>query len=474
MHYFAATRRRRDEGFRLFGFAHPLAFSHTWLAALMAVSLAGIPTSCGSSPIARDQAAIGGAAGDAQSVFRRKALRAVRQEDVDSALELLRQEFRSLPGGPLPEVTLAGMLQQEGQPQQARMLLEQAVVALPEDPEPHLALADLAWRDRRLSDACLQYERAGQLAGEMPDDSPRKARLTEWALAGLGSVAETRGQSKLAFELFSQLLEQNPKHSQAHYRLGHILFALQRSEEAIAHLTAAAESNPNAPTAELAIAGLHQQAGDTDAAEEWLRRAADSATSNAQVQLALAKFLLSVRNAPRAAAAPIARVIEVDPESQEARTLEALTAWSTGDLERAEGLLEKLTLDNPSSVEANAYLSSVLAERGGPKRVMRAEEVATLNSSSHPNSVPAAAAFGWVVLHAGKVDLAARQLEAAVKANGADRDARYYYARALYRTGKTRAATEQLTTALNATGLFIHLNDAAEWGQTLGLVPNEG
>lgn len=399
----------------------------------------------------------------------RAAIEAIRSGDSAAALEILRREHDDETNGQPALVQLADLLRTEGQSEASRMTLEEAVVLHPHDPEAHLALADLAWRQRRLSDADLQYRHARKLIDEMGAEAPRRTRLLVWALAGLGSVAEARGQLDAARQSFEELLTLEAAHPQTRFRLASIAFASHDPDTAYAHLREMQPGQAQPAAAEMAMADLYKRAGDLDRAEQWLHRAAEAAPDAVAPQLALAQLLLDSRNNLAAAAEHIAAARELEPDATQPQMFAALAAWSRGELAAAEEILEPLAVRAPDDAVLSAYLASVLAERGGEQRTKRALELAALNASSHPESAAAMAAYGWAAYATGQTALARRQLNAAVQADGSDRDARYYLAKVLYRSGQANAARQQLQAALGGAGRFVHLGEARTWGRELGL-----
>lgn len=442
------------------------------LLALLALAALITPQSEG-SPVVATGSPVLNAKSRQETPHIRAAVEAIRQGEAATALEVLEKALAGNPTAGPPEVVLAGLLQREGQAEPGRMALEQAAVRYPDDPEPHLALGDLAWRQRRLSDAALQYQRARELAGEMPADSPRKNKLTVWALAGLGSIAETRNQLDVAEKLYTEVLDADPQHKQVTYRLGAVLFAQGEEQKAYEQVLRAVQDQADAPPASLVMVDLANQSGKLGKAIKWAKRAAEEAPDNPAARLTLATLLFDGTSELETVRKAVAAACQAAPESRDARTLAALVAWASGDLEAAESLLEDLAIEAPNDPVANAYLASVLAERGSADQLSRAQQIATLNASTHKTSIPAATAHGWVALLADQTELAVRQLEASVNANGSDRDARYYYSRALFRSGQAGAARDQLVAALKASGRFIHRAEAERMARQLGLANNE-
>jgi hypothetical protein len=97
------------------------------------------------------------------SELGKAAIAAFRQGDMATTLRWLERARQENPHLAPAEIMLANMFFSDEQPNRGREILEQAAVKNPTDPEPHLIFGDLAFRQGRLSDAQVQYERGGQL-----------------------------------------------------------------------------------------------------------------------------------------------------------------------------------------------------------------------------------------------------------------------------------------------------------------------
>lgn len=400
-----------------------------------------------------------------------KAIAAFQQQDFQGALRWLEQAHQQHPELAPAEILLANMYFSEEQPSKGREVLERAVVQYPQDPEPHLIFGDLAWRERRLSDAQVQYERGGHLTSSFDGPPERKQQLKIRALTGLANVAEARGQFEDARKWIRALLTVEPDHANAHFRLGNVLFALDQPEEALAEFRTAAGLLDSAPSPPLTLAQLYQQSGERGQAKRWIEQAIDEAPDDLRPQLAMARWQLESGDDPAAAMPYVDRAAQLDPESTGARLLRGLIAWCQGDLDGAEELFEAVALKQPADATANNYLAAVLAEQGNADRE-RAWELVQLTAATNPQAAELAATIGWVAFQRGHLDLAEQQLRRAAAAPGAGRDASYYLARTLFRRGQIAQAQRVLARALAADGLFIHLRQAQQWQREIGAPDN--
>lgn len=91
------------------------------------------------------------------------------------------------------------------------------------------------------------------------------------ALAGLAAVALRRGELAEAIDWSLQAIEQAPKMTTAHYRLGLALWRLQRAREASAALVTAATLNAQLAGPHRWLATIAAAEGDLAAAEKYRR-----------------------------------------------------------------------------------------------------------------------------------------------------------------------------------------------------------
>jgi tetratricopeptide (TPR) repeat protein len=287
------------------------------------------------------------------------------------------------------------------------------------------------------------------------------------ALSGLAGVAEARRQFENAEARLTELLRLESQHAQAHFRLGNVLFAMGRPDEALRELRTAAELLDSAPSPSLTLAELYRQAGNLEEAERWIARAAQDSPEDARPQLAMARWQLEKRNDPEAALAFVERAAGLSANGFEALLLRGLVAWSQGKLDQAEEIFESLALKQPGNPQVNNYLAAVLAEQDEADR-RRAWELVQLTASLGFQSADTSATLGWVAYHLGELAQAEQQLQKAVAGAGASRDAKYYLARTLFRRGQVAEAQRLLHEALAAEGLFVHIREAQQWQRGIG------
>jgi Tfp pilus assembly protein PilF len=392
-----------------------------------------------------------------------RAIEAFRQGQFEAAQEWLKKARQKQPGLAPAPVMLANMHFSEDQPVAGRSLLEQAAAEFPDDPEPPLIFGDLAWRERRLSDAQAQYLRGQQLLESFSGDETRKRQLRVRATMGLANVAEARGQFRLAGQLFSQVIAIEPKHGNAHFRLGNVLFALDRPQQALAEFKSAKELSDAAPTPNLALALLYHQSGQLDVAEKWFQRAIAEAPTDDEPRAAMARWQLEARGNLPTAERHAQDAARLDPESIEAPLILGIVAMCRGSHAQAEQFFAAVLKKSPGHFVASNQLAVALVEQGDADRRRQAQELAHVLAQSYPHNSQAAATLGWVAFQVGDLDEAEKQLGRAISAGSVSRDAAYYYARLLFKRGEIAKSKTFLQQALDGSGLFTHHEQARDW-----------
>jgi Tfp pilus assembly protein PilF len=415
------------------------------------------------APIATPVAVDRDAPEQPQLVELQRAAEAFRQGQSEVAQQWLEKARRQQPGLPPAPVMLANMHFSEDQPVAGRRVLEQAAVDIADDPEPPLIFGDLALRERRLSDAQAQYLNGQQLLESFQGDETRKRQLRARTTMGLASVAEARGQFRLASELYSQVIAIEPQHGNAHFRLGNVLFALDRPQQALAEFEAAGELNDAAPNPQLALAQLYHQAGKRDLTETWFERAIAAAPKDAEPRTAMARWQLEVRGDLPAAELHAQDAARLDPESIEPPLILGLVAMCRGNHARAEEFFAAVLEKSPGHFTASNQMAVALVEQRDTDRHRQAWELAQVLAQTHPSHAEAAATLGWVAFQVGDLDEAEKQLRRAISAGSASRDTAYYYARLLFKLGELAKAKTFLQQALDGRGLFTHDRQARDW-----------
>ena len=387
------------------------------------------------------------------------ALTRFKQGDVDGALARLNDLTKDHPELPPAQVILAQFYASANQAARVRSSLEQAVAETPSDPEAYLILADLALREGRLTEAGLLYAQGNKLADALRDPNPRKQSLSGRAKLGLASVAEARRDWQGAQGYLDALLTSEPDNASLLQRLGRALFHLEKPDEALVKLRAAAEVDKNALPAEVLLAQLHQQAGLTEKAAALIGEAIEANPEDFNTRLTAAQWAMSAQRLDEATRHADAAV-NLDPDSMEAKLLRGTVALFSGDYQTAESDLEAVHLHSPASFAAGNNLALALCEQNDELKKQRALEYAQVNGRQYPKQKEALSTLGWVLYKAGQLDNAERVLREAAAGAGASGDTAYYLARVLIDRGQSGEAKPLLAAALKTKLSFLYKQDA--------------
>ena len=130
---------------------------------------------------------------------------------IDEALGIIKEKAARHPEWPPPRLILARLLFNANQAAAARQALEQAAVEVPDDPDVYLTLGGIALGEGRISDARLNLEHVLSLIGSGHLNAEKAKTVRREAFAGLASVAEARGDWKMAQEQLNAWLLLEPQ-----------------------------------------------------------------------------------------------------------------------------------------------------------------------------------------------------------------------------------------------------------------------
>ena len=181
------------------------------------------------------------------------AIRQFGAKNYAKAFEHLESAKKSTPRLAPPEVMMAQLYYDAGQPAAGASMLEKAIRRVPQDPEAYVILAERALVESRLTEAELLFARVTKLIDSFTENPRRKQDLQVRIYSGAASVDEGRGDSKEAKVKLEALIKADPRNAAAHERLGRVLFGLGDQEAAYKEFQLASEDKKMLP-AELAMA----------------------------------------------------------------------------------------------------------------------------------------------------------------------------------------------------------------------------
>lgn len=223
-------------------------------------------------------------------------------------------------------------------------------------------LGDLAFQDRRITDAAVLFSKASELTAAFAENPKRKRDFEIRCHAGSGAVAEARKQWETAQKHLASWLELDPDNASAHQRLGIVLFQLDKSKEALDQFREAKKLDDKAVQPELAMARLYDDAKQRDTAKKLIEQAVKSSPQDPAVLLASAQWYVG-QNDLEAATVNADNALKIDPKSLEGKVVRGAIARVSRDYKTAEKFFNDAHLQSPGNFPASNSLGA-RADRG--------------------------------------------------------------------------------------------------------------
>jgi len=407
---------------------------------------------------------------DAQYGDINNAITRFRERDIDGCRALLERARSNNPKLPPPGMMMAVLWLGVNQLPPARTELEDTAVKFPGDPEPYLMLGDLAFQDRRITDADVLFGKATLLTATFTENPKRKRDFEIRCSAGNAAVAEARKQWEKAQEYLTGWLELDPDNASGHQRLGIVLFQLNKPQEALEQFREAQKLDSKAVHPELAMARLYDDAKQRDTARKLIDQAVKAAPQDASVLLAAAQWYLG-QNDLAAATINADKALKLDPKGLEAKIVRGAIARVARDYKAAEKLFEEAHVQSPGNFPASNSLALVLIETDDKDSRQRALEMAEANVSMHregsPQQANALTTLSWVYYKLGRREDAEKILAQISQNNQLTTDGAYYVAKLLVDRGEKDRARKILEDVLANDAMFATRADAADLLATL-------
>ncbi|MEI6255447.1 MAG: tetratricopeptide repeat protein [Planctomycetota bacterium] len=407
---------------------------------------------------------------DAQYGDINNAITRFRERDIDGCRALLERARSNNPKLPPPGMMMAVLWLGVNQLPPARTELEDTAVKFPGDPEPYLMLGDLAFQDRRITDADVLFGKATLLTATFTENPKRKRDFEIRCSAGNAAVAEARKQWEKAQKYLTGWLELDPDNASGHQRLGIVLFQLNKPQEALEQFREAQKLDSKAVYPELAMARLYDDAKQRDTARKLIDQAVKAAPQDASVLLAAAQWYLG-QNDLAAAIINADKALKLDPKGLEGKVVRGAIARVARDYKTAEKLFEEAHVQSPGNFPASNSLALVLIETDDKDSRQRALEMAEANVSMHregsPQQANALTTLSWVYYKLGRREDAEKILAQISQNNQLTTDGAYYVAKLLVDRGEKDRARKILEDVLANDAMFATRADAADLLATL-------
>ena len=402
---------------------------------------------------------------DAQNQEVTGAINRFRDRDIDGCRAILERAKSNNAKLPPPGVMMAMLWLSVNQLGPARAELEDCAVKFPTDPEPYLMMGDLAFQDRRVTDADMLFKEATRLTGEYAENAKRKRDFDIRCNAGSAAVAEARKQWELAQKHLQAWIDLDPDNASAHQRMGIVLFQLSKPQEALEQFREAKKLDQKAVQPELAMARLYDDAKKRDTAKKLIEAAIKEAPKDPAVLLAASQWYLGQNDLERAKA--IAEdALKLDAKSLEGRVVRGAIARVARDYATAEKFFYDAHVQSPGNFPASNSLALVLIESDDKDSRQRALEMAEANVAMHrensPQQVNALTTLAWVYYKLGRREDAEKILAQITQNNALTTDGAYYVAKLLSDRGEKDRARKILEEVLANEPMFATRPDAVD------------
>ena len=342
---------------------------------------------------------------DAQTQEVTNAINRFRDRDIDGCKAILERVKSNNAKMPPPGVMMAMLWLSVNQLGPARGELEEAVLKFPKDPEPFLMLGDLAFQERRVTDADLLFQKAAMLTTEFAENPKRKRDFDIRCHAGNAAVAEARKQWEAAQAQLKGWIDLDPDNASAHQRMGIVLFQLAKPQEALEQFREAKKLDQKAVQPELAMARLYDDAKKRETAKKLIEAAIKEAPKDPAVLLAAAQWYLGQNDLERSKAIAD-QALTLDAKSLEGRVVRGAIARVARDYKTAEKFFYDAHVQSPGNFPASNSLALVLIESDDKDSRQRALEMAEANVAMHrensPQQVNALTTLAWVYYKLGR------------------------------------------------------------------------
>jgi tetratricopeptide (TPR) repeat protein len=393
------------------------------------------------------------------------AIERFSNRDIDGCRAILERARNNNPKLPPPGVMMTMLWLSANQLQPARAELEEASVKFPGDPEPYLMLGDLAFQERRITDAAVLFDRATQLTASFDENPKRKRDFEIRCSAGTSAVAEARRQWDAAQKHLRSWLTLDPDNAGAHFRLGSVLFHLGKETEALDQFKEARKLDTKALQPELALARLYDEDRKQDAAKKWIELALKSAPDDSAVLLASAQWYLGQSDL-KMAQSIAERVLKLDPKSLDGKIVRGVIARVARDYSTAEKYFNEAHVQSPGNFAASNSLALVLIESPEQETKQRALEMAETNIARYrensPQQVNALTTLAWIYYKLGRREDAEKILDQIARNNALTSDGAYYVAKLLSDRGEKDRARTILEEVLTNEAVFATRPDAVD------------
>jgi tetratricopeptide (TPR) repeat protein len=206
-----------------------------------------------------------------------------RDKNLDAAQKVLEDAVQALPKSVDPKLALVDFIDARRTHAQAEQTLRQFIEHEPDNYTLRLGLGSLQQRAKDDKEAIATYEEIVRRAGTEPDGLIARNRLA--------AIAAAQGRDADARKLVAEVLQKNPRDTDALARRAIIELADKDPASAIGDLRAVLRDHPQSVQAQRMLANAYVANGQSALAEQALHAALDVFPDDATTRLELARLL---------------------------------------------------------------------------------------------------------------------------------------------------------------------------------------
>jgi predicted Zn-dependent protease len=380
-------------------------------------------------------------------------------KEAQKALEKLEAADSRVPP---TKLLLAAMAYAVGDSNSGKRLLEATAISNSEYPDVYFSFARLALGQNRVTDADALADKA-LLAIQSSDGAFTSVQIDHFKRRYYDAkyqVAKGRGKMDDAKAAVAELVAIAPQEPQTLVARAEVAFEASQMDEALGYLREIdRQSDGSLRPAEVTLASWLQAKGKTDEAGALLKRAAGERSDDAQVQLALAKWLINQEDFPATLSA-IKALEKIKGDTNVSRELRGKVAFAQGVYAIAENHFKRLSSDNPTNFDyANLYALS-LAHSPVKEKQDLAVNLARQVAQGRSASVSAVSSLAYVLLKTDQLDAAKAILGTVAKQPNLNAEVTFILCYMLSESGQFAQAKPILQKIVESKGLFLFRTEA--------------
>lgn len=357
---------------------------------------------------------------------------------------------------------LAGLLASKS-PAEAVQHLDAAIQLRPDQPELLVTKAQVLIYS-------MQWDK-GELIGQSLIANPATAAAGHQVL---GEAAFVRKDYDTAITELKQALDMGrdfatigPKLTEAQAQAGQGTGSSKDSQgEAKKMLTDRLAKNPNDADALVLLASLQQREGESEGAEDLLRRAISVAPNNRAAYLNLS-LILKQRGDKAGTVAVLEQATKAFPKDSLVAESVSIAYEIAGDYDKAKTSYEAVLAKWPGNVVASNNLAQLIADVWPTDKAQLDRARVLAEPFRNSNNATLIDTLGWVQLRLGNINDATILLEKASAMAPTDQQMLYHYAVALSQKKLNDKAKTVLAGALTGDPKFRGLEDAVKLSDDL-------